>query len=390
METRRDILRFGLVGAGAAGTALARELTGGKVPGACLAAVCDCPERAAALAAAGSGAAAAVFADYSAMLASGTCDAVIVATPHRLHVEQSLAALAAGLDLFCEKPAGVDVASVRGVIAAAAAAGRCYVVNFNRRILPEFQALRALVASGGLGRLQRVHWTSTNWLRTQDYFDSSSWRGTWAGEGGGVLLNQCPHMLDMWQWLCGMPCRLQAQVAFGKYHDIEVEDEVTALAQYPSGATGVFVASTGEYPGSQRVELTGDRGRAVLENERLTVATVDPDLGTFIRGATGFSAPPVQQQETVFAERPDIVGGLLRNFVAAWRGEAELLVPGREAVASLELANAMILSQWLAGPVELPLDGELYARRLGERAAASRPRQAGPGRVLDLRQSLRL
>lgn len=370
--------------------ALASELARSRIAGAQLTAICDQPARLRAIDGK-LGEQVAEITEYADLLASKPCDAVVIATPHRFHVPQSIQAMEHGLDVFCEKPAGIDVRSVREALAAAKKCARLYMVNFNRRTMPQFQELKRIVDSGRIGRIQRIYWASTNWLRTQSYFDSSSWRGTWAGEGGGVLLNQCPHMLDVLQWVCGMPSRILAHVSFGRHHGIEVEDDVTALLTYPSGAKGVFVASTGEYPGSGRIEIVGERGRVLLEDNRLVCDELETDLPTFIRESKeGFSAPGQRQQKREFEEGPDIVTSLLQNFVDVLRGVAEPVGSGAEAINSLELANAMLLSQWLEKEVALPVDAELYAKLLGERIKSSRLREVKESRVLDLRQSLRI
>ena len=182
----------------------------------------------------------------------------------------AIEALENGKHVLIEKPAGVHTRHVREMNAAADRAGMVFGIMFNQRTIPAHKKLKDLVDSGELGQLKRTNWIITNWYRSQSYYDSGSWRATWKDEGGGVLLNQCPHQLDLWQWICGMPKKVRAYCSFGKYHDIEVEDDVTALVEYENGATGVFITSTGEAPGSNRFEIAADNGKVVFEDEKIT------------------------------------------------------------------------------------------------------------------------
>jgi predicted dehydrogenase len=361
-------IRLGIIGLGLMGHTHATTVASGRINGLALAAVCDSdPVRRARWPQVPG------FATVPEMLVSGCVDAVVIATPHTLHPDQGIAALEAGLHVLIEKPVAVHAGDAARLIAAHRGRERqVFAVMLNQRTAACYRRLRSLVQDGGLGELRRVSWTITNWFRTAAYYAAGGWRATWAGEGGGVLLNQCPHNLDLLQWIAGQPCRVRAHCHFGKHHAIEVEDEVTAYLEFPNGATGVFIASTGEAPGTNRLELAGELGRVVCENEQLTFLRNGVPMTEFSRTSReGFAQPPV---ETVTLDLPPPGGQhaeILQNFADAIRLGTPLIAPGAEGIHSLELANAMLLSTWLDRTIDLPLDRGLYARLLAEKAAAS-------------------
>ena len=231
------------------------------------------------------------FSDYHEMFASGLIDAVLIATPHYLHPTIAIDGFAAGLHVLTEKPAGVYTNQVQMMNDAAKASDRVFGIMYNQRTNPQFQKIREIIKSGRLGECKRLIWIITNWYRTQAYYDSGTWRATWAGEGGGVLINQCPHNLDLWQWMFGMPTRVRATCHYGKWHNIEVEDEVTAYAEYANGASAVFITTTGEAPGTNRLEVTGDRGKveACLEALKPYGILETAGSGQVALSRTGFS-----------------------------------------------------------------------------------------------------
>lgn len=225
---------------------------------------------------------------------------------------------------------------------------------------------------GELGAIRRVNWIITNWFRSEAYYASGGWRATWAGEGGGALLNQCPHQLDMLCWLMGMPENVSAQCHFGKYHNIEVEDEVTAYLEYPGGCTGVFITSTGEAPGTNRLEITGDLGKVVYENDRIVFDRNAESMSVFSRTTKEkFATPGVTQEEFTGMDHGMQHTGILRNFTEAILDGTPLIAPAEEGLASIELANAMLLSSFMKRPVKLPLDAALYGRQLKKKIAES-------------------
>jgi len=361
-------LRLAVVGLGNMGAAHARHVLAGRVPRLQLAAVIDAdPARCAAFPEVPA------FATVEAAVAAGAADALLVATPHFSHPALGLAALQAGWHVLIEKPLAVHVADAAPLLAAPRRPGQVFGAMLNQRTNPGFQKLRALIRRGEFGRIQRVQWTITDWFRPDAYYRSASWRATWGGEGGGVLLNQAPHQLDLFWWLFGQPRRVRAFCRFGLHHAIEVEDEVTAYCEFADGASGVFITSTGEAPGTNRLEIAGDRGRAVFEDGALRFRRNEVPASEFSRTtARAFSAPETWQVDIPL---PPGAGGqhveILQNFTAAALDGTPLLAPGEEAIHSVELANAMLLSTWLDRTVELPLDGALYAQELARRIADS-------------------
>ena len=262
-------VRLGIIGVGNMGTAHAAYLTKNEVPNAELTAVADVkPDR---LEWAEKSLPASVkrFETASSMMESGEVDAVIVATPHYDHPPLAIEGFSKNLHVLIEKPAGVYTRAVREMNEAAAKTDKIFGIMYNQRSVPLHQKFRELVQNGELGEIKRTNWIITNWFRSQTYYDSGGWRATWAGEGGGVLINQCPHNLDLWQWICGMPNKVQAFMGFGKWHNIEVEDDVTAYVEYPNGATGVFITTTADAPGTNRLEVTGTRGKVIMEDGKL-------------------------------------------------------------------------------------------------------------------------
>ena len=237
-------VRIGIVGIGNMGSAHAKSILAGNVARLTLGAVCDiAPEKLSWASENLPGVP--QFSDYHEMFASGLIDAVLIATPHYLHPTIAIDGFAAGLHVLTEKPAGVYTNQVQQMNDAAKASDRVFGIMYNQRTNPQFQKIREIIKSGRLGECKRFIWIITNWYRTQAYYDSGTWRATWAGEGGGVLINQCPHNLDLWQWMFGMPTRVRATCHYGKLHNIEVEDEVTAYAEYANGASAVFITTTG-------------------------------------------------------------------------------------------------------------------------------------------------
>ena len=238
----------------------------------------------------------------------------------------------------------------------------------------EHEMIRDMMGSGELGALRRVQWTITDWFRSQAYYDSGGWRATWAGEGGGVLLNQCPHQLDLLQWLFGMPDSVRAFCHIGKYHDIEVEDEVTAYLTYANGATGVFTTTTGEAPGINRLEVATENGLLVYDarHKYLEWTRNEKSVSDAIANNRGFEKPDTVTEKRRIRNEGRQHLGVLENFAQAIRGEAELIAPAAEGLNSVELANAILYSSWRDRPVSLPISARGYANQLRKRIATSR------------------
>lgn len=378
-------VRFGIVGVGNMGSGHAKSFLGGKVENGALTAVCDIkPERLDAIRRLDGGAELAAFTDYHALFASGLVDAVIVAVPHYFHPQISMDALAAGLHVICEKPEGVYTKQVKELNEAASRSDKLFTMMFNQRTNCIYRKMRELVQNGELGEIKRVNWIVTDWYRSQSYYDSGDWRATWRGEGGGVLFNQCPHQLDLLQWVTGMmPARIRSFCHFGKWHDIEVEDDVTAYLEYPNGATGVFITSTGDAPGTNRFEIDGDKGKLVCERNRLTfsrLAMSEREFNATYKGGFGMPEHEEIAVETD-GENPQHVG-ILNNFANAVLGLEPLFVDGREGIRGVELMDAMLLSTWKDRMVTLPLNDDEYWEELQKHIAVSRLKTTA-GTVLD-------
>jgi predicted dehydrogenase len=366
-------VRIGIVGIGNMGSAHVRSILAGKVGRLELTAVCDNdPDKLARVPQVKG------FSSSDAMIASGLIDAILVATPHYDHTTIGIAALKAGLHVLVEKPISVHKADAERLIAAYKGREKkqVFAAMFNQRTDHYYKKIRALIRSGELGEIRRINWIITSWFRTEAYYASGGWRATWAGEGGGVLLNQCPHNLDLFQWMFGMPVRVRANCGFGRYHDIEVEDDVTAYMEFANGATGVFITSTGEAPGTNRLEITAERGKLVYEQDRITYTRNEVPMSEFSRTTDQAFARPETWDVAIGAKDH---GGqhneILSNFVAAILDGAELLSPAVEGIHSVELANAMLLSAWTGKTVEVPLNGRTYERLLKQRIKNSKAKK---------------
>jgi len=382
-------LRIGVVGIGGMGGSHAMQIAGGNVPGTELTAVCDVNPDRLTWAREALSEKARPFQTDEALVASGLVDAVIIATPHYDHPPIAMRALERGLHVLTEKPAGVYTRQVRQMNEAAARSGRVFAIMFQQRTCPEHRKMKDLVDSGELGPVTRTAWIVTAWFRSQSYYDSGGWRATWAGEGGGVLVNQCPHSIDLWQWIAGMPRRVRAWCRFGKHHDIEVEDDVTAFVEYESGATGVFVTTTGESPGTNRFEIAGDRGKLVLEDGRLTFHRTRVPVAQFNRAFTGgFGEPECWKCDVPVHGPAEGHLGIMKDWVRAIRTGSTLLAPGVEGIRSLEISNAMLLSTWIDDWVQIPVDEDLFYAKLQERIASSARRKKSDGdRTMDVAKS---
>ena len=380
-------VRIGIIGFGNMGTGHATYIQKGEVPGATLAAICDNVPARLTLARERHGEnGVAYFDDTEKLFASKTVDAVIIATPHYFHPPLVMRALETGHHAMSEKPAGVYTKQVREMNEAAAKSDKIFGIMFNQRTYGIHQKMKELVASGEVGTIRRTMYTVTNWLRTQTYYDSGGWRGTWGGEGGGVLMNQAPHNLDMFQWVCGMPSRVRANCGFGKYHKIEVEDDVTAFLEYENGATGLFLTGTGESPGRNFLEVVGDRGRLLMENGQITFWRTAESVQEHINTSTqGFSNPETWKIEIPTGNKGGDHPEITRNWVGAIRNGTPLLAPGSDGIHGVEFANAMLLSAWTDNWVDIPLDEEVYYNALQERVKNSTFQKATTeAKVLDL------
>jgi predicted dehydrogenase len=378
-----NTVRLGIIGLGAQGGMYAKFIADGMVPNMTIGAIADIDPAKAAIAAE-TYPDVPFHSDYVAMLDSGDVDAIVTCVPHYLHPEMGIAALSRDIHALVEKPAGVYTEQVRDLNAYAASKPELsFGIMFNQRNNPLYKRLKEIVDNGEIGSILRTNWIITTWWRPQGYYDQSAWRATWGGEGGGVLVNQAPHQLDLWQWICGAPKSVYAKVAYGFRRDIAVEDEVTAVVDYGNGATGVFVTATHDIVGTDRFEILGDAGKIVVENS--TVATVtrlkkperelsaDMTMDDVVKLFTGtLNAADLYEQETVQFESAWGAqhSGVLENFAANILDGTPLLAPGSDGINGVRLANAIHLSSWTGREVPLDFDESEYLDELNARIRA--------------------
>ena len=366
-----DKIRLGIIGVGNMGSGHLKGIVDGLCPNIEAAAYADIDpaklERAKGIAPNAKG-----FADPIEMLDSGLVDSVLIAVPHYDHPTLAIECFKRGIHVMTEKPAGVYTSQVREMNRAADEAGVVFAIMFNQRSNPLFAKAREIVACGQLGELKRLVWIITNWYRTQSYYDSGSWRATWDGEGGGVLLNQAPHNLDLWQWIFGMPERVRAFCSFGKYHRVAIEDDVTIYGEYKNGATSTFITTTGETPGTNRLEISGDKGKLVLEDGILKWTKLKvPEREFCFTCESGFATPETEYEEFT-AKEEDGHPILLNNFADAILKGTPLIADGREGLNSLMLSNAAYLSAWTDDWAKLPVDEEAFMSHLNRLRASEK------------------
>lgn len=360
-------LRTAVIGIGNMGSAHACCIATGEINGLELVAVCDTnieklnafvskfPEIKA-------------FSDYKEFVRLGIVDCVIIATPHPSHAEIAIYALENGINVMLEKPADISVTKALRLNEVAEKSKKVFGIMFNQRTNPLFRKAREIVGSGELGELKRTVWIVTNWYRTQSYYNSGDWRATWSGEGGGVLLNQAPHNLDIWQWICGMPERITAFCDIGKHHDIEVEDDVTIFTRYKNGASGTFITSTGEYPGTNRLEITGTKGKIVLENGILKHWKLKQDeRAVCYSSENGFAKIETEYSEITFEQSKTEHRDILQNFADSILHGTKLIAPGTDGIFELTLSNAAYLSSWKNNcEIKIPFDDLEFDKKLLE------------------------
>ncbi len=316
------------------------------------------------------------FSSAEEMMDSGLIDAMLVAVPHYDHPTYAIKAMKKGIAVMIEKPAGVYTKQVKEMIAVADETKVPLGIMMNQRTNCIYRKMREIVQSGEMGAIRRTNWIITDWYRTQAYYDSGDWRATWSGEGGGVLMNQCPHQLDLWQWICGMPVTIQANMYFGKWHDIEVEDDVTAFVEYENGATGTFITTTGDCPGTNRFEITLEKGKLIAEGGKLLQWISEESVTDWTKNCeSGFQKFPTEFREVeTDGKNPQHVG-VLNAFANHILHGGDMVADGREGIRGLTISNAMHLSAWTGKKVTLPLDDELYYEELMKRVKTSRRKE---------------
>ncbi len=369
-------IRFGIIGMGNMGTSHAKSILAGKVRGMRITAVADIKEEKL-LWAKENLPFAKTFTSADELIESGEVDAVIICTPHYSHPELVMKALENGLHTVTEKPAGVYTKQVRQMNEFAAKQDKTFAMMFNQRTNCVYRKIKEITDSRKYGEIRRVNWIITDWYRTQAYYNSGGWRATWVGEGGGVLLNQSPHQLDLWQWICGMPTKVRAFCHEGKWHDVEIEDDVTIYAEYPNGATGVFVTSTGDFPGSNRLEITMDKAKLVCEKgETITLYELEESIPENIAECeNGFASIPYKEIEVETDGINDQHPGVLNAFSDHILYGTPLVADGAEGINGLMISNAAHLSSWTNETVTLPIDEDRFYCLLKEKAASSKAKE---------------
>ncbi|MBO5380132.1 MAG: Gfo/Idh/MocA family oxidoreductase [Clostridia bacterium] len=366
-------IRLGIIGCGNIGKVHTDNIVSGKCPEVELAAVCDLKkerldeilEKAPNVS---------VFYDAEEMMDSGLIDSVLVAVPHYDHPKYAIMALKKGLHTLIEKPAGVYTKQVMEMNEVAKESNAVFGIMMNQRTNCIYRKMREIVKNGELGEIKRTSLIITDWYRPQVYYDSGDWRATWSGEGGGVLLNQCPHNLDLWQWICGMPTKIHAKLHYGKWHDVEIEDDVSAYCEYANGATGTFVTTTGDTPGTNRFEITLEKGKLVAEDGVLKMWVNEMTEKEFSRtNDNPFARPGFEYSEVETDGENPQHSGVLNQFADAILHGGELVARGEEGINGLTISNAMHLSSWLNKEIDLTtFDSELFYEELKKRIATSR------------------
>lgn len=365
-------VRIGIIGIGNMGSSHAEKIAKGEVKDIELVAVADVRENRRQWASENLPQEVSIFHTGEELIDYSHVDAVLIATPHYDHPGFVIETLRKGKHVMCEKPAGVYTKLVREMNEESKKHNLVFGMMFNQRTNHVYRKMKELIDSGKYGAIKRVNWIITDWYRTQAYYNSGGWRATWDGEGGGVLLNQCPHNLDLIQWICGMPSKVQGFCHEGKWHDIEVEDDVTAYLEYPNGATGVFVTSTGDAPGTNRFQVDLEGAQIICENDEIKVYELVCNEREFCYTTSeGFRRPDGQwiHVETDGGNSQHV--GVLEAFAGAiLRGEP-LVAEGVEGIHGLTLSNAMHLSSWLKQPVEIPFDEDLFLEELNKKRSSS-------------------
>lgn len=382
-------VRIGIVGLGNMGKAHLNSIRAGKVEGLKVTALCESVGTLPKLIEGEH-----AFTDVNAMIRSGRIDAILICTPHFSHTSIGIEALKNGIHVLVEKPISVHKADCERLIAAHTDKKKIFAAMFNMRTNAVFKKVKDLIDSGEIGQVRRVHWEVTNWFRTNYYYATGGWRGTWKGEGGGVLMNQCPHNLDLFQWLFGMPQKVRGFCQFGRFHEIEVEDDVTAILQYDNGTTATFVTSTGEAPGKNCLEISAEQGRlTVTDGTRIHFQRNRSPMSKFcMESQAAFAMPeswhmdiPVEQSGGQHVE-------ILQNFTNAISKGEKLLSPAEEGIRSVELANAILLSTWKDATIDLPMDSKEYERILiekGEKSTFQKTKVAAKATEDDFAKSFR-
>ena len=365
--------RFGILGVGNQGTHYTKLFHEGKIRNAELVAVADTSPSAIAAWSEKYGEVCPAYASLEEMLEKASLDCVMIEVPHYQHPDCAMTAMRAGVAVLVDKPAGVYTSQVEEMYAVQKETGVPLGMMFNQRTNPCFIKMKKIIEAGVIGEIKRVSWIITTWYRNQCYYDSGAWRGTWDGEGGGVLYNQAPHQLDLYQWIVGMqPTKVHAFCHFGKWHNIDVEDDVTAYVEFPNGATGTFITTTADWPGTNRLEITGSRGTLIFDTTKLTLSMLGEDEREFC-----FACKEKWGHNKVTTTKVPAYGentqhaGIINNFADALQGLCPIYAPGTDGIHGVALANAMLLSGFEGKTVTMPVDGKKFKKQLDKRVKAA-------------------
>lgn len=371
-------IKYGIIGVGNQGSYYAKMFADGKIENGVLTALCDNNENKLKTAKEKYGGGYEYFSDYSEMLKSGLIDVAMVETPHYQHPQIVMDCIENGINVICDKPAGVYTKQVKEMNDYAEKHNVKFGMMFNQRTNCVYKKMREIIAAGDIGSIQRVTWIITDWFRTQSYYDNGSWRATWKGEGGGVLINQCPHQIDLIQWIVGeMPVKVRAVCHYGKWHNVEVEDDVTAYFEYKNGATGVFITTTGEAPGTNRFEVSGSKGKLLCEDGKLIWFKNDRDCIEVCKTSDkGFDTPACEKVVVETDGENPQHAGIINNFTNSLLGIEKQFVQGVDGINGVELMNAIELSGWNNGEeIALPIDEDRYFNELNEHIAISKTKK---------------
>ena len=382
-------IRYGIIGVGNQGSYYARLFKENKVTNGCLVAVCDINESKLDNLKLLFNDEVKYFNNHNSLLDSNLCDAVIIVTPHYFHPSIAIDFLKKDVSVILDKPAGVYTKQVKEMNEVSKNSKAKFTMMFNQRTNSVYRKMKEMIGNKEIGELQRVTWIITDWFRTESYYRNGSWRATWKGEGGGVLINQCPHQLDLLQWIVGLPKKVNAFCHYGKWHDIEVEDDVTAYLEFSNGATGVFVTTTGEAPGSNRFEVSGSKGKLICENDTLLFYKNELDnIKVCKESLKGFDTPKVEIIKVETDNKNEQHLGIINNFTNSLLGLEEQFVDGKEGINNVELMNAIELSGFRNGAsVTLPVNEEEYLEELNKRRASSRYKESNDDVVMDTSNS---
>lgn len=318
------------------------------------------------------------FTDWKELIDSDACDAVVITVPHYLHHEVTIYALERGKHVLCEKPADIRATDVQKMLDVHAQHPELgFGLIYNQRVNPLFAKLKKLLASGELGEIRRSNWIMNSWWRPNSYYESNVWRGTWSGEGGGLLVNQASHQLDLWLWLCGTPNKIFAKCMDGAHRNITVENDITLLTEYENGATGVFVACTHDPLGTNRLEIDLSKGKIVVENNKsATIYRFKEEEDTWNNTLTTREMETIRRTDDSQLYDTEVITGSLpfggeygiifENFASHVHNKTPLVATGQDGLNAVRLANAARLSGWIKEEVTLPCDSEAFNRLLQE------------------------